>query len=74
MEIQVFQNENSSQTNAYSHYSNYSYSGLITNERTVGFKDGLRPAVCFDDDFHMCITDNKIKMNLKSYHKKTMYK
>ena len=32
MEIQVFQNENSSQTNAYSHYSNYSYSGLIPNE------------------------------------------
>ena len=27
MEIQVFRNENSSQTNAYSHYSKYSYSG-----------------------------------------------
>ena len=25
MEIQAFRNENSSQTNAYSHYSNYSY-------------------------------------------------
>ena len=33
MEIQVFRNENSSQTNAYSRYSNYSYSGLIPNER-----------------------------------------
>ena len=35
MEIQVFQNENSSQTNAYLHYSNYSYSGLIPNERAL---------------------------------------
>ena len=35
MEIQVFRNENSSQTNAYSHYSNYSYSGLIPNERAL---------------------------------------
>ena len=35
MEIQVFRNENSSQTNAYSHYSSYSYSGLIPNERAV---------------------------------------
>ena len=34
IEIQVFRNESSSQTNAYSHYSNYSYSGLIPNERT----------------------------------------
>ena len=33
MEIQVFRNENSSQANAYSHYSSYSYSGLIPNER-----------------------------------------
>ena len=32
MEIQVFRNKNSSETNAYSHYSNYSYSGLIPNE------------------------------------------
>ena len=32
MEIQVFQDANSSQTNAYSDYSNYSYSGLIPNE------------------------------------------
>ena len=36
MEIQVFRNKNSSQTNAYSHYSNYSYSGLIPNERALG--------------------------------------
>ena len=35
MEIQVFRNENSYQTNAYSHYSNYSYSGLIPNERVL---------------------------------------
>ena len=35
MEIHVFRNENSSQTNAYSHYSNYSYSGLIPNERAL---------------------------------------
>ena len=35
MEIQVFRNENSSQTNVYSHYSNYSYSGLIPNERAL---------------------------------------
>ena len=37
MEIQVFRNANSSQTNAYSHYSNYSYSGLISNERALRF-------------------------------------
>ena len=35
IEIQVFRNENSSQTNAYSHYSNYSYSGLIPNKRAL---------------------------------------
>ena len=34
-EIQVFRNENGFQTNAYSHYSNYSYSGLIPNEGAV---------------------------------------
>ena len=34
-EIQVFQNENSSQTNAYSHYSKYSYSRLISNEHAL---------------------------------------
>ena len=33
--IQVFRNENSSQTNAYLHYSSYSYSGLIPNGRTL---------------------------------------
>ena len=33
--IQLFRNENSSQTNAYLHYSNYSYSGLIPNERAL---------------------------------------
>jgi len=35
MEIQVFQNENSSQTNAYWHYSNYFYPGLIPNEHAL---------------------------------------
>ena len=35
MEIQVFRNKNSSETNAYSHYSNYSYSRLIPNERAL---------------------------------------
>ena len=35
MEIQVLRNENSSQTNAYSRYSHYSYSGLIPNERAL---------------------------------------
>ena len=33
--IQVFRNENSSQTNAYLHYSSYSYSGFIPNERAL---------------------------------------
>ena len=37
MEIQVFRNANSSQINAYSHYSNYAYSGLIPNERALKF-------------------------------------
>ena len=52
-EIQVFRNENSSQTNAYLHYSKYSYSGLIPNERapklalrliitTIGIKSAPR--------------------------------
>ena len=36
--IQVFRNENSSQTNAYLHYSNYSYSGLIPNERALSVR------------------------------------
>ena len=35
MEIQIFRNENSSQTNAYCHHSSYSYSGLIPNERAL---------------------------------------
>ena len=38
--IQVFRNENSSQTNVYLHYSNYSYSRLIPNERALNiFKE-----------------------------------
>ena len=36
--IQVFRNENSSQTNAYLHYSNYSYSGLLPNERALNIR------------------------------------
>ena len=39
-EIQVFRNENSSQTNAYLHYFNYSYSGLIPNERALNYQTG----------------------------------
>ena len=39
MEIQVFRNENSSQTNAYSHDSNCSYSGLIPNERALRLQE-----------------------------------
>ena len=35
MEIQVFRNRKSSQTNANLHYSKYSYSGLIPNERAL---------------------------------------
>ena len=35
MEIQVLLNENSSQRNAYSHDSNYSYSTLIPNESAL---------------------------------------
>ena len=35
MEIQVFRNENSSKTNADSHYSSCSYSGLIPNKRAL---------------------------------------
>ena len=35
MEIQVFRNRKSSQTNPNLHYSNYSYSGLIPNERAL---------------------------------------
>ena len=35
MEIQVFRIKNSSQTNAYLHYSNYSYSGLTLNKRAL---------------------------------------
>ena len=35
MEIHVFRNEYSSQTNAYSRYSKYSYSRLIPNERAL---------------------------------------
>ena len=41
--IQVFWNENSSQTNAYLHYSNYSYSGLIPNERALNISIRLSP-------------------------------
>ena len=46
MEIQVFRNENSSQTNAYSHYSNYSYSGLIPNERALNWVGNYEDLYC----------------------------
>ena len=36
--LQGFRNENSSQTNAYSHYSNYPYSGLIPNKGNLEIK------------------------------------
>ena len=41
MEIQVFQNKNSSQTSAYSRYSYYSYSGLVPNERALNMSTEL---------------------------------
>ena len=44
MEIQVFRNENSSQTNPYLHYSNYSYSGLILNERALSITEDANNA------------------------------
>ena len=47
MEIQVFRNENSSQANAYSHYSSYSRSGLIPNERALKYPDGLHTCETF---------------------------
>ena len=37
MEIQVFRNENSSQTNAHSHFSNYSFPRFFPNERALNF-------------------------------------
>ena len=45
MEIQVFRNENSSQTKAYSHYSSYSYSGLIPDERVLSQSVNIVPRV-----------------------------
>ena len=38
IEIQCFRIENSSQTNAFSHYSNYSYYGLIPNKRALNVR------------------------------------
>ena len=35
MEIKVFRNDNSSQANSFLHYSNYSYSEVIPNERAL---------------------------------------
>ena len=49
MEIQVFRNENSSQTNAYSPYSNDTYSGLIPNERALSLMNS------FDDEINVVI-------------------
>ena len=46
MEIQVFRNRKSIQTNANLHYSNYSYSGLIPNERALScISPGLITAI-----------------------------
>ena len=42
VEIQVFRNESSSKTNAYSHYSNCSYSGLIPNERALSVSNYIQ--------------------------------
>ena len=42
MKFQVFRNENSSQTNAYSHYSKYSHSGLIPNERALKLERSVK--------------------------------
>ena len=48
MEIQVFRNRKSSQTNANLYYSNYSYSGLIPNERALNFEEVVKeiPSQC----------------------------
>ena len=58
MKNQVFRNENSCQTNAYSHYSNYSYSGLIPNERALSFANVVLMARCawnFIDDIALVV-------------------
>ena len=59
MEIQVFRNENSSQTSAYSHYSNYSYSGLIPNERALNCAVGSshKSDKCCSYNFLVFISD-----------------
>ena len=54
MEIQVFGDENSSQTNAYSHYSNnYSYSGLIPNERALKQIESNNIVTYFDNSIYL---------------------
>ena len=53
MEIHVFGNGNNSQTNAYSHYSNYSYSGLIPNERALRVAGNSGGAFPFTSDAHL---------------------
>ena len=49
MEIQVFRNRESSQTNANLHYSNYSYSGLIPNERALNVRLRRRYPFSFEN-------------------------
>ena len=84
MEIQVFRNANSSQTNAYSHYSNYSYSGLIRNERalsdmTLILDQDLFPCPCGTLDSATLVTahvlyilvNHKVKGCLYVSHKKS---
>ena len=53
MEIHVFRNGNNSQTNAYSHYFNYSYSGLIPNERALRVAGNSGGAFPFTSDAHV---------------------
>ena len=54
MEIQVFRNENSSQTNAYSHYSNCSYSRLISNERALSHHGMSTMSNCERNEAGIC--------------------
>ena len=46
MEIQVFRNRKSSQTNANLYYSNYSYSGLIPNEHALNIFSCTHHQIC----------------------------
>ena len=54
--IQVFRNENSSQTNAYLPSSNYSYSGLIPNERALNTMQCFKLNFLFGSAVFRCIS------------------